>query len=321
MYTISLRRLGPPVPLSPMPNWTDVLGEIQITQSDAAQKAAAAVDSVRRKYLDELFRHTDRNVIAYYSGWLQKPGQLQTSLDDEDKNGFMAAVHKLDRTKGLDLILHTPGGSLAATQSLVTYLQTMFDKDIRAIVPQLAMSAGTIISCSTKSIVMGKQSNLGPVDPQLRGIPAAGVVEEFKRAHREITSDPNKLAIWRPILEKYHPTFLAQCEYAIKYSKKYVTEQLNDVMFSGVRGKKAKVAKIVRDLTNYKAGHDRHIHVDECDNLGLKIERLEDDNVFQDLVLTVHHCFMHTLANTRAFKIIENHLGTAMVKQVPVSAV
>jgi ClpP class serine protease len=67
-------------------------------------------------------------------------------ITDEDKNGFMMAVHKLDRTKGLDLFLHTPGGSISSTQSIVDYLHKMFGKNIRAIVPQIAMSAGTMIA-------------------------------------------------------------------------------------------------------------------------------------------------------------------------------
>jgi hypothetical protein len=41
----------------------------------------------------------------------------------------------------------------------------------------------------------------------------------------------------------------------------------------------------------------------------------EDDNDLQDLLLTVHHCYMHALANTGAVKIIENHSGAAFIKQ------
>lgn len=48
--------------------------------------------------------------------------------------------------------------------------------------------------------------------------------------------------------------------------------------------------------------------------MGLKIKMIESDPELQDLVLTVHHCCMHTLMNTPAFKIIENQLGTALVK-------
>jgi ClpP class serine protease len=67
----------------------------------------------------------------------------------------------------------------------------MFDDNIRAIVPQIAMSAGTMLACSCQWILMGKHSNLGPIDPQLSGIPAHGVLAEFKRALEEIKLDQN----------------------------------------------------------------------------------------------------------------------------------
>ena len=82
----------------------------------------------------------------------------------------MNAVYGLDRSKGLDLILHTPGGDLAATESIVTYLKKMFNNDIRAIIPQISMSAGTMIAMSCKEIIMGEQSSLGPIDPQMGGV-------------------------------------------------------------------------------------------------------------------------------------------------------
>lgn len=62
--------------------------------------------------------------------------------------------------------------------------------------------------------------------------------------------------------------------------------------------------------------HNRHIHIKDCIDLGLKIERLEDDKELQDLVLTVHHCFMHTLSNTNSIKIVENHDGAALIRQL-----
>ncbi len=145
-----------------MPNWNDVLREITQLQSASIAKAQGAVDVVRREYLKKLFNHTSRNIIAYYSGFLSKPGIAQSDINDEDKNGFMMAVHKLDRSKGLDLILHTPGGDIAATQSIVNYLHKMFNNDIRAIIPQIAMSAGTMIACSCRNGVALVKQLTGP---------------------------------------------------------------------------------------------------------------------------------------------------------------
>ena len=69
-------------------------------------------------------------------------------------------------------------------------------------------------------------------------------------------------------------------------------------------------------MTDYSGNksHARHIHINECKNLGLVVTELEKDQKLQDLVLTVHHAFMHSLMNTRAHKIIENHNGRALVK-------
>ena len=70
------------------------------------------------------------------------------------------------------------------------------------------------------------------------------------------------------------------------------------------------VKRITERLTDLKHNktHNRHIHYQECIDIGLKVEMLEGskDKKLQDLVLTVHHCFMHTLANTQSIKIIED---------------
>ena len=105
-----------------MPNWSEVLVEIRELQASHTRDASSAADTVRRKFLAQLHDHVGRNVIAYYSGWLSKPGIAQTEITDEDMNGFMMAIHRMDRTLGLDLILHTPGGDMAATQAIIDYL-------------------------------------------------------------------------------------------------------------------------------------------------------------------------------------------------------
>ena len=120
----------------------------------------------------------------------------------------MLAIHELDRDKGLDLILHTPGGDGQATVSLVEYLREMFGTDMRAIVPQIAMSAGTMIACSCREIMMGKQSSIGPVDPQFGVIAAANLLEEVKKAKTDIITNPNLAMFWNPILGKITPSFL-----------------------------------------------------------------------------------------------------------------
>ncbi len=297
-----------------MPNWNQVLAEINSYQRDDS------VDFVRKKYLAELNIITGRNIIAYYSGWLQRPpGLAKAAINDDDKNAFMAAIHGLDRSKGLDLILHTPGGDTAATESIVGYLRSMFDTDIRAIIPQIAMSAGTMVACACKEIIMGKQSNLGPIDPQFGGIPCNGVIEEFNRALQAIRLDPATTPIWQVIIGKYHPTFIGECQKAIDWSADMVAKWLETGMFKGQKDAIAISRKIVGELNanGARKTHAYHISMEECQRLGLKIVPLEEHEQslnFQDTVLTIHHAYMHSIArDPSVVKVVENHMGQAMV--------
>jgi hypothetical protein len=297
-----------------MPSWNDLVAELRETGS--------AHDVVRRKYLRRLNALSKRNVILYYSGWLQKPGMSGTQVNDADKNGFMSVIHGLDRTKGLDLILHTPGGEVSATESLVDYLRSMFGNNIRAIVPQLAMSAGTMIACSCREVLMGKHSSLGPIDPQYFGMPAHGVVEEFKRAYEEIKADHAKIPVWQPIIAKYHPTLIGECEKAIKWASEMTREWLRTGMLHGDPDSTIKAEAIVKELSDHALtlSHSRHLSADKCEAIGLRVVRLEKEQKLQEAFLSVHHACVHTLAATAAIKIIENHNGVASIQLVKATA-
>jgi len=293
-----------------LPNWNEVLREIN------AGFASNPLDKVRRKYLKELFEETGRNTICYYSAFIERPRFEGIEINDGDVNAFMAVIHGMDRSKGLDLLLHTPGGSITATESLVQYLRKLFGTDIRAIVPQIAMSAGTMIACACKSIVMGKQSSIGPIDPQMNGIPAQGVIEEFKRAIAEVKANPSTIEIWRTVVSKYPPTFIGECAKAIKLSETLVASWLSSNMFAVDKELKNKVEKIVVALSDHKNSltHSRHIDALQAKEIGLIIEDMEDDDTLQDRILTVHHAFVHTLGRANVKKIIENHEGKAIVQ-------
>jgi ATP-dependent protease ClpP protease subunit len=293
-----------------MPNWNELLVEV------SEIKQPGPYDVVRRKYLGLLQQKTGRNVIIYYSGWLQKQGAPGTEINDEDKEGFMTTVNGLDRRLGLDLVLHTPGGGAAATESLVDYLRSLFGTDIRAFVPQLAMSGGTMIACACKLIVMGKESSLGPIDPQVNGVPADGVIEEFQRARDEIAKNKDTIPLWQPIIAKYPPTFVGNCQKAVDWSQSLVRSWLESGMFGDQTLQTGDFDRILEGLGNHALtlSHERHLSADTCRQLGLKILKLEEDQELQDAVLSVHHACMLTFMATQAVKIIENHKGTAFIK-------
>ena len=303
-----------------MPNWNQMQALIGETQN----KNLHVHDMLRQECLASINRVTGRNVIVYCSGWLQGRGVADVQINDDDKNGFMAVNYGLDKSIGLDLVLHTPGGDTAATESIVDYLRSMFGTNMRAIVPQLAMSAGTMIACACQEILMGKHSSLGPIDPHIGGvIPAHGVLEEFERARKEIKEDSATVELWRPILAQYQPTLVGECEKIIAWAKEMTRAWLLDGMFRGDGVAKEKVEKIIEELCDHAItkSHARHLSIERCQEMGLKVVALEDHPPLQDAVLSLHHACMLTFIDTATYKIIENHKGAAFIKRVDLGTI
>lgn len=307
-----------------MPTWGELLVELNAIQTP--DKA----DLVRRKYLRELSEYTHRNVILYSTKWTITPTPQDPSLlsiTDEDMEGLMEVIHGLDSEMGLDLIIHSPGGSAEAAEALVKYLRTKFPSSIRIIIPQAAMSAATMIACAGNEIVMGKHSCIGPIDPQImipipagntvarRMVPARAIEEQFKMAKQECR-DPANLASWFPILPSYGPSLLKECEIARNLSEKLVKEWLELYMFAGETDAQQKASNITSFLlSDEHCSHGRHIDREKARTNGLKVINLEADSTLQDLVLSVYHATSLTFMVTGAVKIIENHLGKAFLKQ------
>lgn len=305
-----------------MPIWSEILEEIgQTRHADDSLN----FDAVRRKYLVELHQHTGRSIILYASCWLQKdaPANL-VSIGDEDIQALMEVTSGLGSGSELDLILHSPGGSPDAAEAIVSYLRSRFSH-IRVIVPNLAMSAATMISCAADEIVLGKHSFLGPTDPQIilsmpsgtRALPAQAILDEFRHAQDE-SSDPAKLAAWLPILGQYGPGLLTICEESLALSKELVKSWIAEYMLSDLPNRTCLSEEISDWLADHQTfkSHGRHISRDELRSHKLKVTDLEDDDKLQDLALSVFHATTHTFSGTGVTKIVENHTGRAFIKGI-----
>lgn len=290
-----------------MPSWSTILSQVQAVSNEGAE-----LNNIRVKYLSQISSITNRNVISYYSCWLKTPGAPNSYVNDQDMNAFMNAVHGLDKNKGLDLILHTPGGDLAATESLINYLRTIFSNDIRAIIPQISMSAGTIIALSCREIIMGKQSSLGPIDPQLGGVACQSVLEEFETAVKEVTVNPASAALWQVVFNKFNPTFITTCKKSIEWSEKLMEDYIESVYGSSFS---VESVKNVFLNSNNSYSHSRHIPKEACKKVGLHIVDLENDQDLQEAVLSLHHTYMILFDKFSVSKVVENQIGGCFVQQ------
>ena len=103
-----------------MPSWRKAEQKIAALE---LQGDEGPINTVRHKYLGLLGAKTGRITIAYGAGWLSAPAFSPAHVtSDDDKSGFMKMVHKVARQTGLDVVLHTPGGFVTASESIVDYL-------------------------------------------------------------------------------------------------------------------------------------------------------------------------------------------------------
>lgn len=293
---------------------------------------AIGQDNVRRKYLAALHKKTGRDTVIYFSSYnIQRPFPIPAaalSVTQDDIQGFMASLHKL-KGKSLDLVLHSPGGSIEAADQIVQYLRAKYDH-IRAIVPQNAMSAATMLACAADEILMGKHSAIGPIDPQMilgtpgggqMSVPAHTILQDFERAKVEVSSNPLLANLWAPRLAALPPGYLNLCEQVTKLSEEKVKSWLGQYMFQGKNPEKAKaIAQWLANFAEHRT-HGRPIGIDLAREKGLNVKPLEDDQGLQEAVLSVFHATMVTFQATGCLKVIENHLGKGHYIVIDITAV
>jgi ClpP class serine protease len=96
-------------------------------------------------------------------------------IDLEDAQTVIAAIKETPDDTPIDLVIHTPGGLALAAMQIARAVEAHPAK-VTAYIPVYAMSGGTLIALAADEIVMGEFSVLGPIDPQILGLPAASIV-------------------------------------------------------------------------------------------------------------------------------------------------
>ena len=300
----------------------EISDEVQLLRNTAP-------DIVRRKYLKELADFTGRDVILYCTAYTtpQANGVPADALSiiTGDVQGFMTALHKMENDK-LDIVIHSPGGSVEAVDQIMSYLRTKYSH-IRAIVPQNAMSAASMMACACDEIIMGKHSAIGPIDPQITfpmsngqvcTAPAYSLISEFHKAKTDILGNSQTAPIWIPKLTTWPAGILDVCEKHIKLAKEKVALWLKSYMFMDEENSET----ISHDIAEWLGNDENHlthghpISIKEAEEHGLKVRSLESDQNLQDKVLSVFHASIVTMEMTSCVKIIENHLGVGVFTQI-----
>ncbi len=109
-------------------------------------------------------------------------------IDLEDSQTIIAAIMDTPDDMPIDFVIHTPGGIVLAAMQIARAVEAHKGK-VTVYVPVYAMSGGTLIALAADEIVLGEFSVLGPIDPQMAGLPAASLVKARDSKPIESVSD------------------------------------------------------------------------------------------------------------------------------------
>lgn len=248
--------------------------------------------------LKNLERHFKTDVIFMYG--VIAPGAENIFLD------FIEDLKK-DKKKSntLTILLKTPGGHAETVEKLVNIMRTHYD-EVNFVVPEYAMSAGTIFCMSGDKIFMDYSSSLGPIDPQVYNgknwVPALGYLEKVNELMNKINAGGNiqaeylllrdqDLAMLRSYEQARDLTISLLKEWLVKYKFKNWNTHRTDVTKIGTtvtqQEKQARAEEIARDLNNNGKwlSHGRFIGIETLKNdLRLEIEDYSNDKIMRGLI-------------------------------------
>ena len=135
-----------------------------------AMRRAQAIRAVEKEHCTRVITMIHRQERRSLFGFA-----VSRHIDLEDAQTVIAAIKDTPEDTPIDLIIHTPGGIVLAAMQIARAVEAHPAK-VTAYVPVYAMSGGTLIALAADEIVMGEFSVLGPIDPQILGLPAASIV-------------------------------------------------------------------------------------------------------------------------------------------------
>ncbi len=250
----------------------------------------------------------EQNVIFYFSAFLQKP-QLApyTGMQGDDIQGFMNAMYGLDYDKDLTIVMHTPGGDPSAVETIIEYIYDKFRaRKVTVVVPVMSASAGTIFALASDRIVVSRIGQLGPVDTQFflpqGSFSVKEIIEQFKKAKKEILENPSVAHFWSPILQSYGPALYERARNVQKDSRSKIEKWLER------KGKKSEdIGKIMEAFYDSPNVHNHRIGWDDLQSIPLKTKLLENNQELQDATLSVYHLATLYAANYPMVRMIINH--------------
>ena len=177
-------------------------------------------------------------------------------INIEDSEQILRAIRLTPPNVPIDLILHTPGGLVLATEQIARALLRHQSK-VTVFIPHYAMSGGTMLAMAADEIVMDENAVLGPVDPQLGNVAAASLIKVLE--DKPIEKIDDQTLVTADVAKK-----------AIQQVQRFVRSLLEDAI-PEQKVAPENIDNIIDRLTTGQVTHDYPVSVEEATEMGLPV--------------------------------------------------
>jgi ClpP class serine protease len=168
---------------------------------------------IRKGCYEEIEEYRKNPLIVYATKFIESTSaNMPNFIDLSDVDGFTDLVNSIKSKSTIDVLLHSPGGRPDATERIVNILRSHFE-EVNFLIPHSAYSAATMLALSGNSITLHPSATLGPIDPQINGIPARSIIRGFEKVKEKIAKEgPESLPAYIPLIEKYSLDLFELCD-------------------------------------------------------------------------------------------------------------
>lgn len=200
-----------------------------------------------KRYARELEEKVEGDCLALF-------GAIEYGLEE-------AVLQALERRRAkrakLAVILETPGGYIEVAQRIADVFRHHYT-EIEFIVPNYAMSAGTVLTMAGDSIWMDYYSVLGPIDPQVERpdgnrVPALGYLIHYDRLIAKAKSGRLTSAEVTYLVTNFNPAELYRYEQARDHSIALLKEWLVKYKFKNWTETETKKKRVTARLREQRA--------------------------------------------------------------------
>jgi hypothetical protein len=266
---------------------------------------------LRNETFKRIEKITGRPLICYVSKTRNVALGIPTYIDDGDLTGLGDLTEAVEG-KAVDIFIISNGGSAEAAERIVRLVRGKFDS-VRFFVPSNAYSAATLICFSGDEIVMGAVGTLGPIDPQINGIPARAIIRAFENLEGRLkTEGPRALTPYMPLIAKYDLHVLEICKSAQELSEELARAWLSTYMLKCSDSDPA-LAKTIEFFKSYDVhkSHGRSIDRDRAREQGLtRVVNAEATDGLADLLRSLTNQYDLWFDRTPFIKMFEDSRGT-----------